>query len=140
MISETPRMCGIWRRIVGFKRMLGDLWVAPPGGDSGVTLAARSATWRSPQVSWAITINCCAAGGDTFFGHPFLICYSCQSLLSKAKVSPKDLAMGKFRISYRELNSAAAEKPILPTCVQCAYDAQLHSWQTFVHHFRLIVY
>ena len=25
-------------------------------------------------------------------------------------------------------------------CVQCAYDVQLHSWQTFVHHFRLIVY
>ena len=40
VIAEMLRMSGIWRRIMGSERMLGDLWVAPPGGDWGVTKVA----------------------------------------------------------------------------------------------------
>ena len=61
MRAKMLRMSDIWRRMMGFERMLSDLWVAPPGGylrhlgPSPLTAVQR---------------------GATFLRHPFLICSS----------------------------------------------------------------
>ena len=61
MRAKMLRMSDIWRRMMGFERMLSDLWVAPPGGylrhlgPSPLTAVQR---------------------GATFLIHPFLICSS----------------------------------------------------------------
>ena len=73
-VAEMSRMSGIWRRIMGFERMLRDLWVAPPGGDWGDTWVAPPGGYLRYLGPSPLTA---AQGVLHFFRHPFLICSSC---------------------------------------------------------------
>ena len=125
MRAKMLRMSDIWRRMMGFERMLSDLWVAPPGGylrhlgPSPLTAVQR---------------------GATFLWHPFLICSS--RLWTTTSVRHQNLLCQQRWDTFKRFNKNLFNIFQWILCEECAigakwFEGSLQSghWATLVTQF-----